>query len=194
MTPAAALSLFLLLGPAPAQAPARPFAADNGWFVVVLDGKAVTRDHCRATARLLAPVRATVTDARPPHMRPGDYVEVRVGPMDWAPGRSGYANVLLTDQTQRYTPQVVYSSEPHPGVMAHEAMHTLLGFGHHPDPRNLMHAWPGAELDEVQLRIARPARNRFVLGTTPGQTWRWPAGWDVERVAPVVTGTETGTR
>lgn len=165
---------------------AAPFAAEVGNLVVALDGRAVTRDTCREVCRLLAPVRATVCDARPPHMRPGDYLEVRVGPMDWLPGRGGWCNLRLSDPLlNRYQPQVVFAAAPDPRVIAHEVGHAVMtpqgvGFSHHPDPRNLMHDPPGEAWTSDQRRAGWAIRQAYFEATPDRFRWRRPAGWEIE--------------
>lgn len=189
----AVLGLAVWPGPPAAPPPPRaaapaaaPFAVETHRYVglvVVLDGRGVTPDTCREVARLLRPVRPAVCDARPPHMRPGDYVTVWVGPMDWLPGRSGWANVALGPATPRYTPQAVHAAAADPRVIAHEVGHALLGFGHSPAAGNLMHDPPGEAWTLDQRRRGWDAMSAYYQATPAQFRWRRPAVWVVEAAA-----------
>ena len=163
-----------------------PFAVESGHFVVVIDARFDVRWLCREVAVLLAPIRATVVDTRPGWMRPGDYVECRIGPMDWLEGRSGWSNVLVGELTPRYTPQVVHALVPDDRIVAHEVAHTLLGFDHNQNPNNLMHDPPGTEWTNAQRRLAWDRKEKYV-GVTKGTQFRWrrQPGWTIETLSSV---------
>jgi hypothetical protein len=170
-----------------------PFCVDNGPLVLVLDGDGVTPELCRRTAEVLRRFWASVTDARPFWMRPGDYLTVWVGRTDWQPGVSGWSNVRLRADTPRYTPQVIHVAVPDERWIAHEFGHCVLtgsNADHEPEPGFVMSSPPGRSWRASDIQAGWANRRAYLAGTVGGNRWQdgrpADAGWAVERLPGLV--------